>query len=72
MLIAADCFPNDQQANYNAACACIQVRRLKDARSYLSKAGTGEHVQYLQNVILAMEGKVKWSLTTDNYLEVTP
>ena len=72
LLIAADCFPKDQQANYNAACACIEVRRLQDAQRYLKKAGTGEHVQYLQNVINAMEGKLKWRITTDNYLEVIP
>lgn len=72
LLIAAERFPDDPQANYNAACACIQARRLQDARRYLKKAGTGEHVQYLQNVIKAMEGKVKWTLTSDNYLEVAP
>lgn len=70
LLIAAARFPEDPQANYNAACACVQARRLQDARKYLQKAGTGEQVQYLKNVIDAMEGKVKWTLGTDNYLEI--
>lgn len=70
LLIAAARFPEDPQANYNAACACIQARRLQDARKYLQKAGTGEQAQYLKNVIDAMEGKVKWTLGKDNYLEI--
>ena len=70
LLIAAERFPSDSLANYNAACACIHSRRLQDARKYLKKAGTGEEVQYLNDVMDAMEGKVKWKLRDDNYLEI--
>ena len=70
LLIAAERFPTDSLANYNAACACIHSRRLQDARKYLKKAGTGEEVQYLNDVMDAMEGKVKWKLRDDNYLEI--
>lgn len=59
MTIAADQFPNDPTANLNAACACIKVRRLKDARRYLDRAGASAETTYVRDVIDAMEGKIK-------------
>ena len=47
-------------ANLNAACACVKVHRLRDAKAYLKKAGDTEEARYVQNVILAMEGKRPW------------
>lgn len=62
LLIAAQQYPNDETANLNAACACVKTHRLVDARKYLQKAGNTEQAQYLNNVIQAMEGTVKWEL----------
>ena len=63
LIIAAKQYPNDPTANYNAACASIATKRLKDARRYLRKAGSGDEVTYLEKLVDAMEGKRKWSLT---------
>lgn len=62
MLIAARQFPDDETANLNAACACIKTKRLNDARKYLAKAGRSEDSRYVANVIMAMEGDIKWEM----------
>ena len=66
LTIAARQYPEDPTANYNAACASIATKRLKDARHYLGKAGSGDDVTYLEKLVDAMEGKRKWSLTDGN------
>lgn len=60
LLIAARRYPYDKTANLNAACACVKVGRLKDAKQYLKKAGYGSEATYLNDVIRAMEGSVNW------------
>lgn len=60
LTIAANQYPQDPVANLNAACACVKVHRLRDAKEYLKKAGDTEEARYVQNVILAMEGKRPW------------
>lgn len=62
LLIAAKQYPEDKTANLNAACACVKVKRLKDARHYLSAAGDTEQTQYLSNIISAMDGTAKWTM----------
>lgn len=72
LLIAARCYPDDKKANLNAACACVQVRRLVDARRYLRKAGTSEQTRYVDNVIRALEGKAKWKMEDGKLIMVEP
>ncbi len=62
ILIAAKQYPNDQTANFNAACACVMRMRLNDAKKYLQKSGDTRSAQYVSNVIKAMEGEVNWKL----------
>lgn len=62
LIIAAGQYPDDETANYNAACGCAMKKRLKDAKKYLQKAGHNEHTTYLTQVILAMEGEVNWKM----------
>lgn len=62
LYIAARQFPNDETANLNAAYASIRTRHLKDAKQYLSKAGHSSQAIYLTDIILAMEGEVKWKM----------
>lgn len=62
LLIAAKQFPDEEEANLNAACACVRVKRLADAKHYLSKAGTTEQADYLGRVIRAMEGTGSWRM----------
>lgn len=59
MLIAAYQYPNSRQANLNAACACVKVRRLTDARRYLERVSPGADASLVQDIIDAMEGKLK-------------
>lgn len=61
-LIAARQFPDDENANLNAACACVQRKRLLDAKRFLQKAGTSEEAQYVSRVIQAMEGSKGWKM----------
>ena len=56
LLIAARQYPEDETANLNAACACVQTRRLTDAKRYLSLAGESEDAKFVRQVIDAMEG----------------
>ena len=72
LLIAARCYPDDEKANLNAACACVMVRRLVDARRYLRKAGTSEQTRYVDNVIRALEGKAKWKMEDGKLIMVEP
>lgn len=62
LLIAARQYPENQTANLNAACACVKVKRLVDAKRYLSKAGDSAQAHYLNDIICAMEGKTKWEM----------
>lgn len=60
LLIAANQYPDDKVANLNAACACVEAKRLTDAKRFAAKAGNTVEANYVRNVIKAMEGKVKW------------
>ena len=62
LLIAAKQFPEEEEANLNAACACVRVKRLTDARYYISKAGDTEEADYVGRVIRAMEGTGGWHM----------
>ncbi|MGM9700163.1 MAG: hypothetical protein ACI3YX_01905 [Prevotella sp.] len=62
LLIAARQYPDDKTANLNAACGCVKMRRLADAKNYLEKAGNLPEATYLANVIRAMEGKAEWRM----------
>ncbi|MBO4905645.1 MAG: hypothetical protein J5486_01245 [Bacteroidaceae bacterium] len=62
LLIAAHQYPDDETANLNAACACVKTYRLVDAKKYLKKAGNSQQAKYVNDVIRAMEGSVKWKL----------
>ena len=62
LTIAARQYPDSPTANLNAACACVQARRLTDAKQFLRHAGSSEQAAYVANVIRAMEGKVRWKL----------
>lgn len=65
LVIAAKQFPENKTANLNAACASVKTKRLGDAKKYLKKAGNTKEAQYLGNIILAMEGDVKWKMNGD-------
>lgn len=62
LLIAAKQYPEDETANLNAACACVRVKRLKDAKRYLLMAGDSDQSRYLDCVIRAMDGSAKWRM----------
>ena len=62
LMIAANQYPQDRTANLNAACACVKMKRLSDAKRYLSNAGNSEQAQYLNDVIQAIEGKCQWKM----------
>ena len=62
LYIAARQFPDDQTANLNAAYASVKTLHLKDAKKYLLRAGNSSQALYLSDVILAMEGEVKWKM----------
>ena len=62
LTIAARRYPDDSVANLNAACACVEAKRLSDAKRFLAKAGDSVEAQYLAEIIKAMEGKVRWKL----------
>lgn len=66
LTIAARQYPNDPTANLNAACASVEARRLSDAKRFLAKAGDSAEAQYLNVVIKAMEGKIKWHMDNGN------
>ena len=60
LLIAARQYPEDETANLNAACGCVKMHRLTDAKKYLQKAGDTKEAKEVADVILAMEGKAQW------------
>ena len=62
LMIAANQYPKDETANLNAACACVKMKRLSDAKRYLGNAGNSEQAQYLNDVIQAIEGKCQWKM----------
>lgn len=62
--IAAMCYPDDEIANLNAACACVMTKRLTDAKRYLKKASHRRESRYVNNVIRAMEGTVHWKIVS--------
>ncbi len=61
IIIAARQFPDNQDAQYNAAIASMETHRLKDARLYLEHITTPE-ADYLRDVGSAMEGSVSWKI----------
>lgn len=62
LTIAANQYPEDKTANLNAACACVKLKRLTDAKRYLKGAGDTRQARYLADIIKAMEGKCKWRM----------
>jgi hypothetical protein len=62
LLIAVNRYPDNETANFNAACGCVMTNRLNDAKMYLKKAGNSLSAQYVANVIKAMEGDVQWKM----------
>ena len=62
LLIAVEQYPDNETANFNAACGYVMTKRFNDARKYLKKAGNSAEAQYVANVIKAMEGDVEWKL----------
>ena len=62
LLIAVRRYPDSETANLNAACGCVMTKRLTDAKKYLKKAGDSMAAQYVDNVIKAMEGDVRWKM----------
>lgn len=62
LLIAAKRYPEDETANLNAACACVKVKRLADAKRYLEKAGSSSQALELAKIIKAMEGTSNWKM----------
>ena len=68
LLIAANLNPEDKTANLNAACGCVKMRRLTDAKEFLKKAGNLPEAAYLADIIRAMEVKVKWKMENDKVI----
>lgn len=64
-VIAAKQYPKDKTANLNAASASLYVKRIRDAKKFLEKAGVNANVRYIQDVIDAMEGKVNWRMENE-------
>lgn len=62
LTIAANQYPEDKTANLNAACACVKLKRLTDAKRYLKGTGDTRQARYLADIIKAMEGKCKWRM----------
>lgn len=62
LMIAAREYPGDHTANLNAACACVKMKRLYDAKRFLKNAGNTPQALYLSDVINAMEGNCSWKL----------
>lgn len=62
LTIAANQYPEDKTANLNAACACVKLKRLTDAKRYLKGAGDTRQARYLADIIKAMEGNCKWRM----------
>lgn len=52
---AAKQYPASQTANFNAACACVKMKRLVDAQRYLDKSGSGADVDYVRDIINRMK-----------------
>lgn len=62
LMIAAKQYSGDPTANLNAACACVEMKRLSDAKRFLENAGNTKQACYLADVIKAMEGKCQWKM----------
>lgn len=62
LTIAARQYPESETANLNAASACVQQRRLSEAKRFLANAGSTPEAAYVADVIKAMEGKCQWML----------
>ena len=62
LVIAARQYPDSPTANLNAACACVEARRVSDAKAFLAKAGSTPQALYLADIIRAMEGKAQWKI----------
>lgn len=72
LLIAARQYPDNHTANLNAACACVKVKRLADAKRYLAKAGDSAQARYLSDIISAMDGTAKWKMENGKVLLIVP
>lgn len=68
LFVAVERYPDDETANYNAACGCVMTKRLNDAKKYLKKAGNSRDAKYLSNVIKAMEGDVNWKIENERVI----
>lgn len=62
LTIAAKQYPDNETANLNAACACVEAKRLSDAKRFLKKAGNSTQAVYLNDIIRAMEGNCHWQM----------
>ena len=62
LLIAAKQYPDNENANLNAACGCVMTHRLNDAKKYLEKAGDSDAAHYVSDVVKAMEGDAEWRI----------
>lgn len=62
LTIAARQYPDSETANLNAACACVQAKRLTEAKRFLANAGSTPEAVYVADVIKAMEGKCSWTM----------
>ncbi len=62
LMIAAKQYPSNPTANLNAACACVEMKRISDAKRFLANAGNSKQALYLADVIKAMEGKCQWKM----------
>ncbi len=70
LVIAARQYPDDKTANLNATVACIQTKRLKDARRFVSRAGVSSEAEYLRTVMDAMEGKIDWRIENGKVIKL--
>jgi len=70
LVIAARQYPENKVANYNAAVACIQSKRLKSAKKYLEHAGNTPETEYLRVVIDAMEGRIDWVMSDGKVIKL--
>ncbi|MGM9759802.1 MAG: hypothetical protein ACI30I_06765 [Parabacteroides sp.] len=71
LVTAALQYPDDPTANLNAVSACVQMKRLTDAKRFLAKAGSSMEASYLSDVIRAMEGSVKWRMEEGKVIIIT-
>lgn len=54
-VIAAKTYPADKVANYNAACVCLESKRLRDAKRYLRKINDMPEAEKLYDILQKLE-----------------